>query len=81
MVNKGEILKRLLSSRSTPFDFVMCCGDDRTDEDMFKTLKKTIDLNEKFSVMVGPEDRQTQALWHLPTVQEVIDSLQILSQS
>ncbi|CAO3702779.1 unnamed protein product [Rhizopus stolonifer] len=79
MVNKGEILKRLLSS-STPFDFVMCCGDDRTDEDMFKTLRKANDLNEKFSVMVGPEDRQTQALWYLPTVQEVIDSLEVMSQ-
>ncbi|EIE88419.1 hypothetical protein G6F55_007210 [Rhizopus delemar] len=78
MVNKGEILKRLLNGRR--FDFVMCCGDDRTDEDMFKTLKKASDLHDKFSVMIGPEDRQTQAAWYLPTVQDVMDSLQILSQ-
>jgi trehalose 6-phosphate synthase/phosphatase len=78
MVNKGEILKRLLNSRR--FDFVMCCGDDRTDEDMFKTLKKASDLDEKFSVMIGPEDRQTQAAWYLPTVQDVMDSLHIMSQ-
>lgn len=81
-VNKGEILKKLIASSSTPFDFVMCCGDDKTDEDMFKILKKA-DLHEhqKFSVMIGSEEQKTQALWHLPTVQDVIESLNVMSQS
>ncbi|PWN38014.1 uncharacterized protein FA14DRAFT_109657, partial [Meira miltonrushii] len=37
-VNKGEIVKRILYS-NTDVEFVFCAGDDRTDEDMFRTLK------------------------------------------
>lgn len=36
-VNKGEIVKRLLYDHSDS-DFVMCAGDDKTDEDMFRSL-------------------------------------------
>ncbi|KAI7892938.1 glycosyltransferase family 20-domain-containing protein [Mucor mucedo] len=80
-VNKGEIMKKLIASAITPFDFVMCCGDDRTDEDMFKILKKAdIYEHQKFSVMVGPEEQKTQAVWHLPTVADVIESMRIMSQ-
>ncbi|CEP15235.1 hypothetical protein [Parasitella parasitica] len=79
-VNKGEILKRLLASSSRPFDFVMCCGDDRTDEDMFKTLKKCDLLEQqKFAVLVGSEDQKTQANWLLPNVQQVIESMRIMA--
>jgi trehalose 6-phosphate synthase/phosphatase len=80
-VNKGEILKRLLASAgSEPFDFVLCCGDDRTDEDMFKILNRS-DMAEyqTFSVMVGGgRDRKTNALWYVPTVQDVIDTLGLI---
>ncbi|KAL7329095.1 hypothetical protein PS15p_207256 [Mucor circinelloides] len=81
-VNKGEIMKKLLASSNTPFDFVMCCGDDRTDEDMFKTLKK-FDLYEhqKFAVLVGNEDQKTQANWLLPNVQQVIESIRIMAEN
>lgn len=80
-VNKGEIMKKLIASATTPFDFVMCCGDDRTDEDMFKILKKAdIHEHQKFSVMVGSEDQKTQAIWHLPTVADVIESMRVMSQ-
>lgn len=36
--NKGEVLERLLASRSDP-DFVFAVGDDRTDEDLFERLQ------------------------------------------
>ncbi|KAI8374198.1 glycosyltransferase family 20-domain-containing protein [Radiomyces spectabilis] len=36
-INKGEIVKRILSQRPDT-DFVLCAGDDKTDEDMFRTL-------------------------------------------
>lgn len=81
-VNKGEIVNKLIASSATPFDFIMCCGDDKTDEDMFKVLKKAdIYEHQKFSVMVGSEDQQTQALWHLPTVSDVIESLKVMSST
>ncbi|KAI8353311.1 glycosyltransferase family 20-domain-containing protein [Choanephora cucurbitarum] len=81
LVNKGEILKRLIATADTSFDFVMCCGDDRTDEDMFKILRKSVDLNDyqKFSIIVGSEGQKTQAFWHVPTVQDVIENLSIMS--
>ncbi|KAI8799255.1 glycosyltransferase family 20-domain-containing protein [Cladochytrium replicatum] len=38
-VNKGEIVKRLALGGSGRWGFIMCAGDDRTDEDMFASLK------------------------------------------
>ncbi|KAF9289759.1 threalose-6-phosphate phosphatase [Mortierella alpina] len=37
IVNKGEIVKRLLSQHPE-VEFVLCAGDDKTDEDMFRAL-------------------------------------------
>ncbi|KDN52245.1 glycosyltransferase family 20 protein [Tilletiaria anomala UBC 951] len=36
-VNKGEIVKRILWD-NTDGEFVLCAGDDKTDEDMFRAL-------------------------------------------
>jgi trehalose-phosphatase len=40
MINKGEIVKRILA-QSPESDFIVCAGDDKTDEDMFRTLSAT----------------------------------------
>ncbi|KAI8091282.1 glycosyltransferase family 20-domain-containing protein [Gilbertella persicaria] len=40
MINKGEVVKRILSLSPQP-DFIVCAGDDKTDEDMFRTLSAT----------------------------------------
>jgi trehalose 6-phosphate synthase/phosphatase len=37
-VNKGEIVKRLMYEHPEA-DFVFCAGDDKTDEDMFRSLR------------------------------------------
>lgn len=35
-VNKGDIVKNIIQGNATSeFDFILCCGDDRTDEDVF----------------------------------------------
>jgi trehalose 6-phosphate synthase/phosphatase len=81
IINKGQVLKRLLvSAGSEPFDFVLCCGDDKTDEDMFKILAKSNDLKQSqiVSIRVGDENEKTSAAWHLPTVDHVIDALKVL---
>lgn len=36
-VNKGEIVKKILYD-NTDAEFVFCAGDDKTDEDMFRSL-------------------------------------------
>lgn len=38
-INKGEIVNNLLIDQDD-YDFVFCVGDDKTDEDMFKSLNK-----------------------------------------
>ncbi|KAF7727447.1 threalose-6-phosphate phosphatase [Apophysomyces ossiformis] len=74
VVNKGEVVKRLLNE----IDFCLCCGDDRTDEDMFKILNRST-VDKKFSVVVGAEDKKTQALWHIPTAQDVTTAIKAMA--
>ncbi|KAK9449767.1 glycosyltransferase family 20-domain-containing protein [Limtongia smithiae] len=80
-VNKGEIVKRLVaeyvlpesSAHETP-DFVLCMGDDSTDEDMFRALGKVDELDQEstFSVTIGPSSKMTTATWHLVDPYEVV---------
>ncbi|KAI8988048.1 glycosyltransferase family 20-domain-containing protein [Mycotypha africana] len=84
--NKGEIIKRLLSGNDENIDFVMCCGDDKTDEDMFRVLKKitttattTTPVPVVYTVVVGIEDKKTMATWRLPTVQDVLETFNALT--
>lgn len=37
-VNKGKMVSKLLNEMKEKPDFILCCGDDRTDEDMFAVL-------------------------------------------
>lgn len=38
-VNKGNMVAKILEELGESPDFILCCGDDRTDEDMFKLLE------------------------------------------
>ncbi|SPO41190.1 related to trehalose-6-phosphate phosphatase [Pseudozyma flocculosa] len=51
-VNKGEIVKRLLYDHPDA-DFVFCAGDDKTDEDMFRTLYNLAPANSSDSAGGG----------------------------
>lgn len=44
-VSKGQVAKRLLNTmqeRGMSPDFVLCIGDDRSDEDMFEVITNSI---------------------------------------
>ncbi|KAI8918785.1 glycosyltransferase family 20-domain-containing protein [Entophlyctis helioformis] len=73
-MNKGEIVKRLVQLRQPECDFVFCVGDDRTDEDMFKVLRKS-ELAEAvyFTTTIGSATKKTHAQWHVSSPQDVID--------
>ncbi|TPX38339.1 hypothetical protein SmJEL517_g00320 [Synchytrium microbalum] len=43
-INKGEIVKRLVLANPN-VDFILCVGDDKTDEDMFKVLRRQSTAN------------------------------------
>lgn len=74
-------------------DFMLCLGDDRTDEDMFKTLKEIEvkwHLNENhpknefdsygiYPVAVGPASKETIATAHLNDPASVIETLGLLT--
>lgn len=73
-------------------DFMLCLGDDLTDEDMFRSLKdiedewhlKELPTNSYgsygvFPVLVGPAAKQTLATSHLNDPSQVIDTLGLLA--
>ncbi|KAG0742219.1 hypothetical protein G6F57_010744 [Rhizopus arrhizus] len=88
-INKGEIVKRILSKNPNT-DLVICAGDDKTDEDMFRALSS---IHQKasgiwpapnahlYSITVGPSEKKTFANWHVNTPQEIIQMLESLANS
>lgn len=49
-INKGVAIEKL--TRATKYDFILCLGDDETDEDMFKKLAR---LEHAYTIKVGAE--------------------------
>ncbi|KAM0719150.1 hypothetical protein Q7P37_005055 [Cladosporium fusiforme] len=83
-VNKGEIAKRLVNEygveEGQPPEFVLCLGDDFTDEDMFRSLRASSLPDEHvFAVTVGASSKQTIASWHLLEPSDVISALSLLN--
>ncbi|OYW44129.1 trehalose-phosphatase, partial [Candidatus Saccharibacteria bacterium 32-45-3] len=70
-ITKGSATQTLLESFTA--DFVLCIGDDYTDEDMFKTLPESA-----YTIKVG--GNETAAQYQLPTVKSVLDFLSRLSR-
>ncbi|GJJ73168.1 trehalose 6-phosphate synthase/phosphatase [Entomortierella parvispora] len=58
IVNKGEIVKRLLGQHPET-EFVMCAGDDKTDEDMFRALAGISNTQQNQSIQNGQSSRRT----------------------
>ncbi|KAI8394082.1 trehalose-phosphatase-domain-containing protein [Radiomyces spectabilis] len=76
LVNKGEVVKRIKTD--TPeVDFIMCAGDDQTDEDMFRAL---LDDKKAFTVSIGPSSKPTLAGWCVESSEQVVDLLGQLSE-
>ncbi|KAJ1927195.1 hypothetical protein IWQ60_003124 [Tieghemiomyces parasiticus] len=79
-INKGEIVKRLWAAQDN-CGFVFCAGDDKTDEDMFRALRKiqlklTDDRkNGIFNVTVGSNLKKTMASWHVPETEDIVNCL------
>ncbi|KAK4741335.1 hypothetical protein SAY87_024923 [Trapa incisa] len=87
-VSKGvaaeKVLSRIINSDDPP-DFVMCAGDDRSDEDMFEGILSTISssslqtMPEIFACTVGR--KPSKAKYFLDDVGDVIKILQGLANS
>ncbi|ORX80015.1 hypothetical protein K493DRAFT_211498 [Basidiobolus meristosporus CBS 931.73] len=80
-INKGEIVKRLVKA-TTDCDFVFCAGDDKTDEDMFRALRKAeLPESASFPVTIGSANKKTQALWHVDSPEDIIKVITTLGAS
>ncbi|KAK4392655.1 putative alpha,alpha-trehalose-phosphate synthase [UDP-forming] 11 [Sesamum angolense] len=85
-VSKGVVVKNLMETMKNtgkPADFVLCIGDDRSDEDMFEAISSSItsrslpDTTEVFICTVG--QKPSMAKYYLDDTFEVIKMLQGLS--
>lgn len=82
-INKGEIAKKLVNSYGSeigqPPEFILCLGDDFTDEDMFRALNGSgLPAEHVFTVTVGASSKMTLAKWHLLEPSDVISSVALL---
>lgn len=86
-VSKGVVAEKLLSSmvsRDTPPDFVLCIGDDRSDEDMFESIADAMagphsPIAEVFACTVG--QKPSKAKYYLEDTGDVIQMLQGLAEA
>ncbi|KAF6816897.1 putative trehalose-6-phosphate synthase [Colletotrichum plurivorum] len=91
-INKGEIAKRLVHTYNSPpatdkhpgrVEFVLCLGDDFTDEDMFRALNGLsgveVDNEHVFTVTVGASTKVTLARWHLLEPEDVVECVALLA--
>lgn len=87
-VSKGQVTEKILStliSDGKPPDFVMCIGDDRSDEDMFESISSTIyspslpATPEIFACTVG--QKPSKARYYLDDSADVLKLLQGLARA
>ncbi|GAY48453.1 hypothetical protein CUMW_111760 [Citrus unshiu] len=85
-VSKGIVVKNLIStmrSRGKSPDFVLCIGDDRSDEDMFESIEQAVadpsvpGIAEVFACTVG--QKPSMAKYYLDDTAEVINLLEGLA--
>lgn len=85
-VNKGLVAKRLLSTmqeRAMSPDFVLCIGDDRSDEDMFEVIISSMagpsiaPKAEVFACTVGR--KPSKAKYYLDDTVEIVRLMQGLA--
>lgn len=80
-ITKGFIIKEILDTQKrNDVDFVICIGDDVTDEDMFVELAKEKELRNVFTCTVGKKEK-TQSTAYLEKQSEVLDALSALSEA
>ncbi|KAK4368771.1 hypothetical protein RND71_012563 [Anisodus tanguticus] len=87
-VNKGLVAERLLETiqqKGTVADFVLCIGDDRSDEDMFEVIMSAVasdslsPVAEVFACTVG--QKPSKAKYYLEDTMEILRMLQGLASA
>lgn len=71
-INKGRVVRELVRQHSP--DFVLCCGDDYTDEDMFAELGSS-----GYTFKIG--EGETKAKFRMDSLAEMVELLDDLSEN
>jgi trehalose 6-phosphate synthase/phosphatase len=75
-INKGGVVTRLIESTNYECDFIICAGDDKTDEDMFRAIRRhhsqLLDPSRAFCITIGGAKKKTTADWHVPSPEQLI---------
>jgi len=80
-ITKGTIIKDILNTcEKSDVDFVICIGDDVTDEDMFVALTHEPELRNVFTCTVGKKERTCSSAY-LDKQSEVLDTLHALTSN
>jgi trehalose-phosphatase len=79
-INKGKILERLWTEASGKFDFILCVGDDVTDEDTFKAAQQC-DVPYLYTIVIGDATKRTKATGRLASPQALIQILERLGRT
>lgn len=75
LVNKGNVVSRIKQSVNP--DWILCAGDDRTDEDMFNALTHA----SAWCVHIGPQEKETAAKWSIASSEQFVDCIGQLSSA
>lgn len=64
-------------------EFVLCMGDDFTDEDMFRALNglsgTQVETDHVFTVTIGASTKVTLAKWHMLEPSDVVEAIALLA--
>ncbi|MGN6567666.1 MAG: bifunctional alpha,alpha-trehalose-phosphate synthase (UDP-forming)/trehalose-phosphatase [Flavipsychrobacter sp.] len=76
-VNKGTAISKVLEGQQ--YDFILCLGDDKTDEDMFKKLAR---LPYAYTIKIGNEASFAKYNLHTPyVVHSLLEALEHYKQT
>lgn len=87
-VSKGIVSEKILSSmcdNGRKADFLLCIGDDRSDEDMFEGITRIVDKDmvaantSVYACTVG--QKPSKAKYYLDDTADVINMLQALAEA
>ena len=73
-MDKGTISKKLI--KEYDYNFIIACGDDNTDEDMFKVLQKN---KNAYTIKIG--DSSTFAKYNIFTPQMCVSLLELIAEA
>jgi trehalose-phosphatase len=77
-INKGEMVKRILVLYPN-VDFILCVGDDRTDEDMFRAIRTTVPIEiSYFTCILG--EKSSQAQYCMKDSDELVNFITLMAE-